>query len=75
MLLENTLFSEPLGMGVLDREDMGSFLMTEVAVANLALAGFAAIPGEAFPDFGLELWMMKPSTGSYWASPRTGWAT
>jgi len=53
--LVNDNFSELLSRGVLRRERFDGHLWTEVTVARVAGAQFATIPGEAFPDLGLEI--------------------
>jgi hypothetical protein len=53
--LENEVFLELQRKGVLQREIHEGQLTTEVTVAKVASAEFVTIPGEAFPNLGLEL--------------------
>lgn len=53
--MENDNFSELQRRGVLKRRLYDGRLRTEVTVARVAGAQFATIPGEAFPNLGLEL--------------------
>jgi hypothetical protein len=55
MPLENRNFSELHRRGVLRREIFNGHLKTEVTVTRVAGAQFVTIPGEAFPNLGLEL--------------------
>jgi len=58
--MENDNFSELQRRGVLKRGIFYGRLKTEVTVARIAGAQFATVPGEAFPNLGLELkGMMK----------------